>query len=196
MIKLKDLLPEGITSTGLTRMKTSGKNFKPKNYWYGMGDNAREEDFLTASLMEKTGEQKYPGDFSTSEFWPNVGPGKYGPINALSPKYVISDVDSLVKLDVKPPVLWVHGSDDMIVGDESLFDLATLGKLNYIPGWPGEDAAAPQPMLGQTRAVLSTYEENGGAYQEVVIQDAGHASHIEKPQEFNKAFHAHISAID
>ena len=67
------------------------------------------------------------------------------------------DVDSLVKLDVKPPVLWVHGSDDMIVGDESLFDLATLGKLNYIPGWPGIEAAAPQPMVSQTRAVLITY---------------------------------------
>ena len=181
--------------------RTDSTQNSPRNiintYYYKAGFRAaREEDFLTASLMERTGDQKYPGDFSTSEFWPNVGPGKYGPINALSPKYVISDVDSLVKLDVKPPVLWVHGSDDMIVGDESLFDLATLGKLNYIPGWPGEDAAAPQPMLGQTRAVLSTYEENGGAYQEVVIQDAGHASHIEKPQEFNKAFHAHISAID
>ena len=63
MIKLKDLLPEGITSTGLTRMKTSGKNFKPKNYWYGMGDNAREEDFFDEvewQLWKQPGNKKDP----------------------------------------------------------------------------------------------------------------------------------------
>lgn len=181
--------------------RTDSTQNSPRNiintYYYKTGFKAaREEDFLTASLMEKTGDKKYPGDFTTSDYWPNIGPGAFGPINALSPKYVISDVDTLLGLSNKPPVLWVHGSDDMIVGDNSFFDLATLGKLEYIPGWPGEAAAAPQPMLEQTRYVLEKYQENGGTYQELVIQDAGHASHIEKPAEFNKAFHAHISAVE
>ncbi len=180
--------------------RTDSTQNSPRNiintYYYKTGFKAeREEDFLTASLMQKTGDQKYPGDFSTTEFWPNLGPGAYGPINALSPKYVIGDVERMLAIANKPPVLWVHGSDDMIVGDESFFDLATLGKLGYVPGWPGEEEAAPQPMLMQTRYVLEKYQENGGTYQELVMNDAGHGSHIEKPEEFNKAFHNHISTI-
>jgi pimeloyl-ACP methyl ester carboxylesterase len=48
-------------------------------------------------------------------------------------------------------------------------------------------------MLGQTRAVLEKYAASGGSYQEVVIEDAGHLPFIEKPEEFNKAFHVHIT---
>ncbi len=40
---------------------------------------AREEDFLTAALMEKMGDDRYPGDFVPSKNWPNVAPGKWGP---------------------------------------------------------------------------------------------------------------------
>ena len=49
---------------------------------------AREEDFLTAALMEKTGGDRYPGDFVPSANWPNVGPGVLGPVNCWSPKYL------------------------------------------------------------------------------------------------------------
>ncbi len=47
-------------------------------------------------------------------------------------------------------------------------------------------------MLGQTRAVLEKYAVAGGSYKEVVIQDAGHGPFIEKPEEFNEVFHAHL----
>lgn len=154
---------------------------------------AREEDFLTAALQEKTGEQKYSGDFAASEYWPNVAPGKYGPINALSPKYVINDVDKIISAANKPPVLWVRGSDDLIVSDNSLFDFATLGKLGYVPGWPGEEAAPPQPMVSQTREVLEQYAANGGSFEEVVIPETAHGPQIEKPTAFNEVFHKLLS---
>ncbi len=51
----------------------------------------------------------------------------------------------------------------------------------------------PQPMVSQTRAVLEKYAAAGGRYQEVVIQDAGHVPFIEKPDEFNAAFHAFLT---
>jgi hypothetical protein len=35
----------------------------------------------------------------------------------------------------------VHGAKDAIGSDQSMFDLATLGKLGFVPGWPGDDAA-------------------------------------------------------
>jgi len=47
-------------------------------------------------------------------------------------------------------------------------------------------------MLGQTRAVLEKYAAAGGSYKEVVIEDAGHVPSIEKPEEFNEVFPAHL----
>ncbi len=94
----------------------------------------------------------------------------------------------------KPPVLWVRGSHDLSVSDNAAADMATLGALGLVPGWPGAEVYPPQPMLGQTRAVLKQTAAAGGRYQEVVIQDAGHVPFIEKPAEFNAVFHAHLAA--
>ncbi|RME80897.1 MAG: alpha/beta hydrolase [Caldilineae bacterium] len=153
---------------------------------------AREEDFLTAALQERTGEDRYPGDFTPSPNWPNMAPGRWGPINAGSPKYVLGDAEAFCAVPSKPPVLWIRGSDDMIVSDNSMFDFGTLGKLGYVPGWPGEDVFPPQPMVGQTRAVLERYAAEGGSYTEHVISDTAHAPHIEKPEAFNALFHPFI----
>lgn len=152
---------------------------------------AREEDLLSSLLSEHVGSQEYPGDFVASPNWPNVAPGKLGPANALSPLYA-GDITKLYAITPKPPVLWVRGSHDQIVSDNSLFDLGTLGALGAIPGWPGADVFPPQPMVGQTRAVLDKYQAAGGQYQEVVMQDTGHTPYVEKPDEFNRVFHAHI----
>ena len=157
-------------------------------YWKPPFVPAREEDLLSSLLTEKVGEDRYPGDFTPSANWPNVAPGKYGPINALSPKYVGDSVERFVAAQPKPPILWVRGDSDMIVSDSSFFDLGTLGKLGFVPGWPGEEVYPPQPMVSQTRYVLDAYRQNGGAYEEVVIADTGHTPYIEKPEEFMAAF--------
>lgn len=145
----------------------------------------REEALLAGLLQEKVGTDRYPGDSVPSANWPNVAPGIYGPINATSPKYF--NLSGIADAAVKPPVLWIRGDSDQIVGDMSLFDFGTLGKLGAVPGWPGDDVFPPQPMVSQTRAVLDRYRANGGSYREVVIADAGHSPHIEKPEEFTKA---------
>ena len=53
-----------------------------------------------------------------------------------------------------------------------------------IPGWPGEQAWPPQPMLAQTRAVLDGYAAAGGRYREVAIEDSGHGPHLDQPERF------------
>ena len=80
------------------------------------------------------------------------------------------------------------GSADQIVSDTSMLDLATLGRLGALPDWPGEEQCPPQPMVGQTRAVLDRYQEAGGSYREVVVDGAGHSPHVERPEEFRRAF--------
>ncbi len=156
---------------------------------------ADEELFLTASLQEKIGNERYPGDSSPSANWPFVGPGVFGPINAGSPKYMAKDVPLLIATEPKPPILWVYGEKDQIVSDNSMFDIPVLGKLGFVPGYPGEDVMPPQPMIGQTRAVLEKYEANGGSFEEFKIPDAAHGVFIEKPQEFNQIFHGFLNKV-
>ena len=157
-------------------------------YWKPPFVPERQEELLSSLMSEKVGEQKYPGDFVPSGNWPNVSPGNFGPINALSPKYVGDTVEKFIASPNKPHVLWIRGDSDMIVSDNSFFDFGTLGKLGYVPGWPGEDVYPPQPMVSQTRRVLDQYKANGGSYEEVVITDAGHTPYIEKPEEFMDVF--------
>jgi len=87
-------------------------------------------------------------------------------------------ITGLAAVEPKPPVLWLRGADDVIVSDTSLYDLAYLGSIGAVPGWPGPDTRPPQPMVAQTRALLDGYAAAGGRYRETVIQDSGHGPHL------------------
>lgn len=144
-------------------------------------DAELEDAYVDAILSTETGEDYYPGSMVESQNWPHVAPGERGINNALSPKYC--DLTGMVDIEDKPSVLWVRGSEDMIVADESFFDAGYLGQLGEIPDWPGEAEYPPQPMVAQTRDVLDEYEQSGGSYDEIVISDSGHSPHIEQPDE-------------
>lgn len=155
---------------------------------------AREDELLTSLLSIHIGEQDYPGDSKPSPNWPHVAPGIWGPGNAMSPKYV-GDVTKLYDGRLNVPVLWLRGSHDQTISDTSVSDPGFLGKMGFIPGWPGDEVYPPQPMLRQTRAVLEKYAAAGGSYEEVVIQDAAHIPFLEKPAAFNGVFHGHIGGV-
>lgn len=152
---------------------------------------AQEEAWLSAMLTTRTGDDHYPGDFTPSEHWPHVAPGTRGVANAFSPRY--TNLSAFADLRPPPPVLWVRGDADVIVGDSSLFDLAQLGALGVVPGWPGPDSCPPQPMLKQLRALLERGQANGGSYREVVLPDVGHAPFLEAPEAFLAALIEHLS---
>jgi pimeloyl-ACP methyl ester carboxylesterase len=152
----------------------------------------REDAYVDSLLQVHLGEQAYPGDLGGTANWPFVAPGAWGVNNALSPKYVGDLVDRMVAAEPKPPVLWTRGADDLAVADGAASDPGTWGPAGLLPGYPGPEVYPPQPMLGQIRTVLDRYADRGGAYEEVVIDDSGHVPFIEKPEEFNSAFHAHL----
>jgi pimeloyl-ACP methyl ester carboxylesterase len=149
-----------------------------------------EDVFVASMLSTRTGPDHYPGEPVTSQPWPHVAPGPRGVLNTMAP--TVFDVSGIVDLAEKPPVLWIRGDADQIVSDTSLFDLAFLGSLGAVPGWPGNKAFPPQPMVTQTRSVLDRYAATGGAYREVVLPRVGHSPHVERPQEFADALLEHL----
>jgi len=146
-----------------------------------LGDD--EELLLKTVLSTAVGEDNYPGDSKPANSWPWFGPGDRGVLNAMAPNH-FNVADALVGAASKPPIVWVRGDRDAIVSDTSLFDRAYLGSIGAMPDWPGADACPPQPMVGQTRAVLQRYARSGGSYREIVYENCGHSPHIERPAEF------------
>jgi pimeloyl-ACP methyl ester carboxylesterase len=152
---------------------------------------AREDELVDSLNSTHIGDKDVPGDAQQSPNWPFMAPGRWGATNATSPKYAVA-ADKIVAAQPKPPLLWIRGSDDLVVSDTAAADPGVLGQMGFLPGWPGAEVFPPQPMLGQTRDVLEKYAAAGGPYQEVVIPDTGHLPFIEKPEAFNQVFHKHI----
>ncbi len=150
----------------------------------------REDTWVASMLSTATGPDNYPGDSVASENWPGFAAGTRGVLNTMAPQHF--NVSGVVDLAVKPPILWIRGEKDAIVSDGSFFDLAMLGKVGVIPGWPGDDVAPPQPMIAQTRAVLERYAANGGSIREVALPDAGHAPHLDEADTFVAELSRHV----
>lgn len=136
------------------------------------------EDVLVAEVLKTlTGPDGYPGDATPSDNWPGTAPGTRGILNALSPKYC--HWADIVDLDPKPPVLWTHGTADLVVSDASPLDFGVLGASGVVPGWPGEAVYPAQPMVTQIREVLEEYAKRGGEVRVEMFDGSGHGPHID-----------------
>lgn len=153
-------------------------------------ESEHEDTWVESMLSTVTGVENYPGDSVPSASWPGFAAGTRGVLNTMAPGHF--DVSGIAALAVKPPVLWVRGDVDAIVSDASAFDINFLGQAGVIPGWPGAEAAPPQQMLAQTRAVLESYAANGGRYTEKVFAGAGHAPALEQQERFVGLLVEHI----
>lgn len=153
----------------------------------------REDAFVDEILKTVVGDDNEPGDSRHSPNWPGVAPGDRGVLNALCGKHL--DHTGIVDLDPKPPIQWIRGDGDLVVSDTSMFDFGQLGALGVVPEWPGLEVFPPQPMVGQTRAVLEAYRAKGGAFTEEVFADCGHSPHIEHPGSFNELLYGLITGL-
>ena len=149
-----------------------------------------EDLFVSEMLAIRIGEDYYAGNIVQTTEFPYLLPGTRGTNNALAPQY--ANVSGIMNNKIKPEILWFHGDCDMIVNDNSVYDLPVLGKMGLIPGYPGEDKMPHQPMLKQTRYVLEQYKKNGGKYEEFLVKDAGHSCHIEKEDYFVKEIKSRV----
>jgi pimeloyl-ACP methyl ester carboxylesterase len=152
----------------------------------------REEEFLDAMFQVELGEKGIPGDKVDSPNWPYVAPGKWGHLNALSPKYIGNLVERILGAESKTDVLWIYGADDVAVSNSAASDPGTWGPSGRLPGYPGPEVYPTQPMMDQIRRVLDDYTLRGGAYEEVSVEGSGHVPFISHQDEFNTVFHAFL----
>jgi len=169
---------------------TAPRNVLNSSYWRPNYRDEREDLLLAEVLKSVTGDDGYPGDTTTSEHWPGVAPGTRGLLNALSPKYC--NWSSIVELDVKPPILWTHGTHDIVIADGSPWEMGTLGSLGVVPGWPGEAIFPPQPMVTQLRDVFTAYEDAGGRVQMTMYEGSGHFPALDARARWEAAFFAFL----
>lgn len=162
------------------------RNVLNSSYWRpGHREPPEREDMLVAEILKSlTGDDGYPGDSSASEHWPGVAPGTRGILNALSPKYC--NWADIVELEPKPPILWTHGAQDIVVADGSPWEMGTLGSLGVVPGWP--EAFTPQPMVAQIRSVLGEYEARGGRVRMEWFEESGHFPPLDARERWNAVF--------
>lgn len=156
-------------------------------------DPQREEILLDEMLLSVTGDDGYPGDMVPSDHWPGVAPGTRGILNALSGKYCAWE--AIVDLEPKPPILWTHGSADIVVADGSPWEMGTLGQLGVVPGWPGEDAFPPQQMVSQIRNVLTEYRNRGGRVDMETFEGSGHGPHIDAADRWAATFFGFLESV-
>lgn len=155
-----------------------------------LGEGMAEEDLVAGMFATEVGPENYPGDIAPSDHWPGWAPGTRGVMNAISPKYL--DVSGIATIEPKPPVLWIRGSADGVISDDSAMDAVARARRAATDGYPGEDAAPPQPMLAQTRAVLDAFAAAGGTVREVVIDGAAHAPHLTALPELMESLIPHL----
>jgi pimeloyl-ACP methyl ester carboxylesterase len=148
----------------------------------------REEMLLGEVLKSVTGDDGYPGDSVASANWPGVAPGTRGILNALSPKYC--NWAGILDLEVKPPILWTHGAQDIVVADGSPWELGTLGSLGVVPGWP--ETFAPQPMVTQIRELLERYD---GRVETEWFEESGHFPPIDARERWSARFFGFLESV-
>jgi pimeloyl-ACP methyl ester carboxylesterase len=152
------------------------------------------EDMLVAEILKTViGVENYPGDSVATENWPGMAPGRTGILNALSPRYC--DWSDLVELDPKPPVLWTHGRDDLVVADGSRLEFGTLGAAGQVPGWPGQDVYPPQMMITQIRELLERYAAAGGRVRTEMFDGCGHGPHFDGRDRWLDVFTSFLTSL-
>ncbi|GAC1518585.1 MAG: alpha/beta hydrolase [Herpetosiphon sp.] len=179
--------------------RTAESPFSPRNvmrmsYWSPTHEESQErEDMLVDEILKSlVGPDGYPGDFTTSEHWPGTAPGKRGILNALSPKYC--NWSNIVEIKPKPPILWTHGTKDIVIADGSAWEMGALGKMGAVPGWPGDEAYPAQMMVTQIRTVFERYRAAGGRIEMEMFEGSGHCPAIDAVDRWKELFFKFLSS--
>ncbi len=82
------------------------------------------------------------------------------------------------------------------MADGSAWEMGTLGRAGLVPGWPGEDAYPPQPIVAQIRAVLTRYRDAGGRVEMEMFEDSGHAPFVDAAGRWSTLLHGFLASVE
>jgi len=141
----------------------------------------QREKYIDSVLQCKLGDDMCQGNMIPCAQWPYAMCGDKGVSNTMSVRYC--DLSALADVQPQMPILWLRGDKDVMVSDRSACDVAVLGQMGVLPGYPGEDDFPSQPMVGQMRYVLERYRAKGGYYEEHLISGSGHGCMLDHEDE-------------
>ena len=178
-----------------TESPFSPRNVLNSSYWAaGHREPPEREEVLLDELLSSTvGDGGYPGNVVPSENWPGFAPGELGLINGLSGKYL--NWSGIVGIDPKPPILWTHGTADIVIADGSGWEIGTLASQGLIPGWPGAEVFPPQQMVTQIADVLDAYASAGGRVEVERYEGAGHFPVIDRADAWRERFFTFLASV-
>ncbi len=163
-----------------------------RSFFWSPKYKAPDEDELIAEvLLTAVGDDFYPGSMTASDNWPGMAPGASGVNNAFAPAFFNTAAFGAVERPA--PLLWIRGDEDQVVANTSMFDVAYLGQLGAVPGWPGAEICPPQPMIDQTRLVFERRKPRG-VTREVVLNGVAHGPVGEAPADVADLMVEHIDA--
>ncbi len=166
------LEPAGISPRWLLRHVIIGKGFV----------HPREDELVESMLSVQLGDDALPGNIELSQNWPFFSPGDSGIVNAISPKWLEGLAKEVANVNQKVPILWIHGSDDMLVSNSSVSEPHWAGKNGRPAGWPGSEIYPPQPMSDQIERLLEIKTDQGFYVRKHVIKGAGHSPHLKSAE--------------
>lgn len=159
------------------------------NLFYQKPSNEILDKLIECALEMQISGKSYPGDFEKSVNWPFVKPGKFGPVNALTPINQQKMIELLKKSgNSQIRLKWIRGANDEIVSNSSYADAGILGKNGVIPNWPGEEIYPAQPMLDQIRAVFELKISQGYSVEEIELPNCGHFPFLESEKFWELVF--------
>jgi hypothetical protein len=83
-----------------------------------------------------------------------------------------------------------------VVADGSAWEMGTLGKLGFVPGWPGEEVFPPQPMVTQIRNVLEEYRRRGGRVEMEMFEGSGHGPLFDAAEKWSDGFFKFLATVE
>ena len=139
--------------------------------------------------------RRLPRRLHASENWPGFAPGTRGILNALSGKHC--NWTGIVDLDPKPPILWTHGSEDIVVADGSPWEVGHARRSSARSrAGPVEEVFPPQPMVWQIRSVLERYRDAGGRVEMEMFDGSGHFPPIDAAERWSAMFFAFLDSAE
>ena len=74
--------------------------------------------------------------------------------------------------------------------------MGTLGEMGAVPGWPGEEVFASQPMVTQIRTVLERYRAAGGRVEMELFEGSGHGPLIDAAERWGALFFGFLASVE